>query len=395
MVAGSAHVNAGLNRSELTTVGLLNIVQGLPSYFFTIALPSLLREAGASLNIVALTYIVWLPWALKWLWAPIFDRRPALRIATLRVAPLGIAIAFAALSLFSPQSADAGLFAIAVLIATLAATLQIVLAGEIIRRCDEQNRALANAIQVGCVTLGGILGGFLLLSFGESIGWRGSILATAALILVLGASAFLISPDRSPVAEVTPLRGAIRYNSAFALLLCSGLATTADGFLGSWLIDRGFSAVDVGWFLGLFALTAMLPLVGVAGALLRWFGQRATLASLFLLKALMLACLLMANLPNWLAVALAIANFSLNAAIMTVMSQFYMSAVRPDRANTGFAFLTSAEALVLMVGGLGVGQLAVQFDYAAPFGIAFSATIAGCVLALALARPKAGAKTTD
>ena len=48
----------------------LYLAQGLPYVFFTQALPVLMREAGYSLTKIAAASLLFLPWALKFLWAP-------------------------------------------------------------------------------------------------------------------------------------------------------------------------------------------------------------------------------------------------------------------------------------------------------------------------------------
>ncbi len=41
--------------------------------FFTQALPVLMREQGLSLKAISATSFLFLPWALKFLWAPLVD----------------------------------------------------------------------------------------------------------------------------------------------------------------------------------------------------------------------------------------------------------------------------------------------------------------------------------
>lgn len=376
---------ASLRGRELGAIGALNIVQGLPSYFFTIALPAILRDAGASLNVVALTYIIWLPWALKWLWAPVFDTRPRLRTVALKVTPFGMAAIFAVLGLFSPDGSQAVFLGLALISAVLGATLQVVLAAEIIHRCDERGRSFANTVQVAAITLGGILGSSVLLYLGDVMGWRASVWLTACLMLCLGISAFAVSGSDVIIQSRGSIWTAVKSRSAFLLLVCSGMAAAGDGFLGPWLIDRGFGVADVGRYLGLLALLSMLPIVSLSGFLLRRLGQRRALAVLFAVKGGLLAVLWFADMTDGWAVCVAILSFAWNAGVMTAMWQVYMAAVRKEHASTGCGFLTSAEAMVVMLGGIALGQLAGSFGYSVPFGIGCTAALAGCALALRFA----------
>jgi len=58
---------------KLLLLSSLYLAQGLPFGFFTQALPVLMREAGMSLKMISATSLLFLPWALKFLWAPLID----------------------------------------------------------------------------------------------------------------------------------------------------------------------------------------------------------------------------------------------------------------------------------------------------------------------------------
>jgi hypothetical protein len=64
---------------KFSLLASLYIAQGLPYGFFTQALPSLLREQGISLQTIGLGSLLAIPWALKWLYAPLLDKNRAYR----------------------------------------------------------------------------------------------------------------------------------------------------------------------------------------------------------------------------------------------------------------------------------------------------------------------------
>ena len=76
-----------MNARKLGLLASLYVCQGLPFGFFTQALPVLLRKQGVSLEAIGLSSLLALPWALKFVWAPLVDRyfwpgvgrRPGLR----------------------------------------------------------------------------------------------------------------------------------------------------------------------------------------------------------------------------------------------------------------------------------------------------------------------------
>ena len=67
-----------LDRRGLFGLGLLfaalYTAQGLTGSLVHSALPTILRQEGAALGDLGLLYLLFLPWALKFLWAPLVDR---------------------------------------------------------------------------------------------------------------------------------------------------------------------------------------------------------------------------------------------------------------------------------------------------------------------------------
>ncbi|HEY0253182.1 MAG TPA: hypothetical protein VGC41_16725, partial [Kofleriaceae bacterium] len=76
-----------------TLLGTLYFAQGLPFGFFSLALPVLLREQGVSLAKIGLVMLLNAPWALKFVWAPIVDRRYLPRIGRRRTWILAMQLA--------------------------------------------------------------------------------------------------------------------------------------------------------------------------------------------------------------------------------------------------------------------------------------------------------------
>ncbi len=93
---------------KLGLLATLYLAQGLPFGFFTVALPVLMREQGLSLPDIGLTNLLSLPWALKFLWAPLVDRFAGGRLGRRRswILPLQGAsvLAVVGLSLVDPRT---------------------------------------------------------------------------------------------------------------------------------------------------------------------------------------------------------------------------------------------------------------------------------------------------
>lgn len=61
-------------RQVLPAIAGIYISQTIITALTTQALPSLLRDAGASLQVAGLTALLWIPWGLRFLWAPAVER---------------------------------------------------------------------------------------------------------------------------------------------------------------------------------------------------------------------------------------------------------------------------------------------------------------------------------
>lgn len=91
----------------------LYLSQGLPFGFFTQTLPVLLRKQGMSLPDIGLANPLALPWALKFLWAPLMDRYGSERLGRRRGYILPRQCLSAALLLGTLQAGAVLLYALA------------------------------------------------------------------------------------------------------------------------------------------------------------------------------------------------------------------------------------------------------------------------------------------
>ena len=144
-------------------LGSLYLAQGLPYGFFTQALPVLLREQKLSLPLIGLAQLLMLPWALKFLWAPLVDsvdapvrgRRRAV-IIPLQLASIAV---LAALALMATPDAMWALCARVLLVNVCAATQDIATDALAIETLAPEERGIGNGLQVGAYRVGMVIGG--------------------------------------------------------------------------------------------------------------------------------------------------------------------------------------------------------------------------------------------
>src|SRR5687767_7124107 len=95
MPTTTAPVTAPLG-TRLTWIAAIAFASGFPYGFFNELLPVYLRLQGVSREEIGLLATLSLPWALKFLWAPVVDRT-ATRRRWIMGAQIGIALALAAM----------------------------------------------------------------------------------------------------------------------------------------------------------------------------------------------------------------------------------------------------------------------------------------------------------
>ena len=59
---------------SLSVVVVLYLAHALPLYFYNVALPAILRHQGVDLRWIGMLSLLYIPWALKFFWAPLIDR---------------------------------------------------------------------------------------------------------------------------------------------------------------------------------------------------------------------------------------------------------------------------------------------------------------------------------
>jgi PAT family beta-lactamase induction signal transducer AmpG len=120
-------------RSTLTMYGL-GFACGLPFWLIYDTLTAWLRQVGLSLDTIAFFSLATLPYAFKFLWAPLLDRThvPGLtralghRRSWMLVAQVFVVLGLAAISLTDPSASFAVTAAVAVFIGFAGATQDIV-----------------------------------------------------------------------------------------------------------------------------------------------------------------------------------------------------------------------------------------------------------------------------
>ncbi len=383
---------------KLLLLGSLYLAQGLPFGFFTQALPVLMRDAGLSLKTISATSLLFLPWALKFLWAPLVDRTGTRRQWIL---PLQLSAAAGAGLLAFADIGDSFtlIFAALLLFNLLAAMQDVATDGLAVRLLGEQERGLGNGLQVGAYRLGMVLGGgWLLWVFAQS-GWQMMFLAMAGILLLTCLPVLFLRGDGAESHAAPAAAGQIALGwakrlrqpgmLAFIGLICAYKFgdSMVSSLIGPFLRDYGLSKEEIALLKG--TLGSVAGLAGAAsGGWLAWrLGRRATLLGCGLLQTLSLLPYLGAAL-GWggkeLLWAGCLGEHLLGGMATVALFTLMMDASDPDHAGTDYTLLACAIVIGTGLASFTGAAIADAVGYAPVMGLGLLLSAAGCV-ALVLA----------
>ncbi|MBM3984261.1 MAG: MFS transporter [Planctomycetes bacterium] len=171
---------------RLGVMSALYVAQGIPYGFVTVTLAAWVAARGASEGQVGdLVAFSMLPWAFKWLWAPLVDRFSHSHMGRRRpwiVFAQAMLVCGAGLLLLAPDD-DLGLLGWMVLGCNVFASLQDVAVDALaVDLLPEGERGFANGLMYGGSYLGVILGGAVLSRVAGESGLRAAMLGQALML---------------------------------------------------------------------------------------------------------------------------------------------------------------------------------------------------------------------
>ena len=379
----------------------LGFASGLPLALTSGTLQAWLTVEGVDLKTIGWFALVGQPYTYKFLWAPLMDRfsLPFLgrRRGWLLVTQLALAAAIAFMGTLSPKDSPWLLAGLAVLVAFLSASQDVVFDALRADTLSAKERGAGAAVSVFGYRIAMLVSGGLALVLADSVlGWTATYWLMAGLMAV-GVLATWNSlepvaagaPPRTLAAAVKePLGEYFSRNGAWTLLALVVLYKLGDAFAGSlstaFLIrGAGFSATDVG------AINKGLGLVAtIAGAL----AGGALMAQLRLYRALMLFGVLQAvtNL-GFMLVAIAGKNYALMIAAVgaenlcggmgTAAFVALLMAMCDRRFSaTQYALLSALSAVGRVYVGPAAGYMATSLDWPTFFFVTFLIALPGIAM---------------
>lgn len=388
-------------------LALLYISQGLPLGIAMDALPSILKNQGASLENLIFLPLVGLPWILKFLWASVVDNYSNTRFGRRRswLVPMQSLI-FLTLTLLwwlGIEQDKTLLIILLMLIASVAsATQDIATDGLAAELFSGKDLVRANIIQVGGTMVGFFLGGagvmILVGQFGISVGAllpMAIVLCSLALLLtwkepaVTLVNTVVTSTGSNQSQTTASLKNFIKRAGSVRLLAMAFLSSLAmvSGFgLGKLLlIDQAWSLQSVGQ-LGMYGgVVTILLGCGGGGWLIQYFGTR----KIFIFGLAMTMCSaglwIMLSATEQIAfssalLATVLGCFGSGAASVALMTQAMRFAQQGLQTGTDMTAIQSARDLGEMTMSSSLIAIAAVFGYSLSFAFGVAAAFAVIIL---------------
>ncbi|WP_137134188.1 MFS transporter [Rhizobium sp. FKY42] len=364
----------------------LYAAQAITGSLVQTGLPTVLRESGTALDKLGMLSLIFLPWACKFLWAPVVDRYGVVRLGHRRTWLLAcqtlIAISFMAMAWFPPQEHFTALLVLLLAIAFFAATQDIATDALAVEAVDERCRGLVSGSSVFGGYFGFLLGVGAWLPVYATFGWSASMIFMAALVLVMTLPAIIARPveaiiqkDQSsyrPGLKAAFASASLRRGLLFLLVYQAGLRLGMS-LIGPYLIDAGLDLSQIGWLKGVGGAVAGLGAALLGSVFLRHLGRHALVGAALLNASVFAAlglCAIFGSVPSQLIGSLVLLQAAAAAFSMMALYATMIGWCSPNQAGTDFALLQSVDAILAIGFSIAAGFISQNAGHHANFAIA-------------------------
>jgi len=366
---------------------LFGFSSGLPLYLTGQTLQAWMTSAGVELDKIAAFSLVGLAYTFKFAWAPLLDRfsLPFLgrRRGWVLATQIALVIAIAAMGVVDPVTQPGLLAILAVIVAVLSASQDIVLDAYNADLLSPEQRAAGAAVYVVGYRVAMLVTGTLALFLADFVPWRVIYTVIASLLVIGILGTILAEEPPAPRRPVTTIVQAIylpfvelfrRLGTAGAIGVLGFVVAYkfGDYFAQSLLIaffkrGLGFEFREIASIYKILGFAGMF-LGGLgAGTLVARFGMRRLLFMFGILQACtnLLYALLAVVGPSYPIFGTAVLCDNLTGAMGTAaFVAFLMSVCTPGVSATQFALLTSLSSLGQRVFGPFADDVVVSVDWA-------------------------------
>jgi MFS transporter, PAT family, beta-lactamase induction signal transducer AmpG len=397
-----------LGDRRMTAVLLLSFASGLPFNLSGFTLQAWLASAGLDIKTIGIFGLVGFPYILKFLWAPLLDRYlpPLLgrRRGWILVYQLCLSIVIGVMGFCSPTKEPYVLGAVALLVAFLSASQDIVIDAYRVDAIPPSERALAAAAAAFGYRTAAMLAGAVLVwtaaklshVMDSAVAWRVAFLMVAVIMAATVLATIWApepaTPGRPPLtladAVWHPLRDLLSQKGAGAFLLLVLLYKVGDAFALS--LYSAFMIKGVGFSLEELSVAGKVNMtvstmigVAVGGVIyLRW-GMFRSLLIFGVGQActnLLYMWLALAGKKLWLLVLATSLDTGIGGMGQAAFVAFLVSQCSPNFSATQYALLSALAAVPRVVMGAIAGEVVTAVGWANFFVVTFLSAIPGLVL---------------
>ena len=358
------------------------------------AIPVVLRQNGAPLELIGLFGIVFFAFTINFLWAPIVDRYSLTRLGRRRSWILAMQVAtaatIAAAALLDPGRDQAAVLATSVVLATLAATQRVATLGYVSEALRDDERSIGAAVFGWGGALGNVIGGALCLYLIDTIGWRPALSALAAAMLAFSAVIVAIAEPRAtaPASSGIPLLRTFRRQDIRGAIIIVAPATfvvaVAFAMIQPRMVDLGFGAANIGVTIAAAHVLAFTLVGPIAAPLVRRMTPLRSIAvgGVSIAPGFVALTLFDGALgAGGSALAAVVFVFCALAVQNIAFTTYFFSLAGSRDAATEVTFLTAAMSALALLGFIASGFVAGILGYAATLGIAAMGYVVTAALA--------------
>jgi MFS transporter, PAT family, beta-lactamase induction signal transducer AmpG len=364
---------AAIFRSRrMAVVYLLGFSSGLPLMLTGQTLQQWAYDEHLDIKKLSTFALLKLPYTFKWAWAPLLDRYrlPFLgrRRGWMLVFQIALMLGIGAMAGLDPATALPEVMAVALFVATMAASQDIMIDAYNVEVLRPEERAAGSATYVIGYRTAMLVSGSLALIMADHLVWRVVYIIMAALMLVGAITVFFAEeptlPSRPPrtlfqsvVLPFGELVSRYRWHALTILLFCATFKfgeQFAQVLSQPFYRDMGFTKSEIGSLSKAVGFAAFAVGGGIGGSLVARYGMRRMLVAFGILQSLVhvgyLVIALAGHNLGVYGVTLFVENFSFAMATAAVTGA-QMSFCSPAVAATQMALLSSLTGVAQSIFG--------------------------------------------
>jgi PAT family beta-lactamase induction signal transducer AmpG len=386
-----------LKEPRMVAILLLGASSGLPFNLTLSTLQAWLASAGVDIKTIGIFGLTGTPYLVKFLWAPLLDRYipPFLgrRRGWIVIFQIALAIAIGVMSFSDPKLMPRELGLIAVVVAVLSASQDIVIDAYRVDVIPPQQRALASAATSFGYRAAAMFASFVVINIAAFAGWHLAFGLVAVVMALMVFATFSspepLTPARPPRtlrdAVVDPCRDFLRQSGAWGFLLLVPLFKVGDAFAlslySAFMIKGvGFSLVELANAGKLNMTISTMAGVAIGGfAYLRW-GLYRSLAIFGVAQSvtlLLFVVLAFAGRKVWLLALVTTVDTLAGGMGQAAFTAFLMCLCTPNFSATQYALLSALASLPRVGMQAAAGYVVAAVGWADFFVITFLTCLPG------------------